>query len=84
MKYEFDKVFDVSATQEDVFNTVAKDRVIGALRDGMNCSILAYGQVFSIVHLSHIICLILSGLISVPSADWKWEDILNMRWRIVY
>lgn len=43
LKYEFDNVFPPTATQEDVFQTVAHDKVLNAL-DGINCTIFAYGQ----------------------------------------
>ncbi|KPI83706.1 putative kinesin [Leptomonas seymouri] len=42
-RYRFDRVFKPGATQEDVFNTVAKDCVASVL-DGLNSTIFAYGQ----------------------------------------
>lgn len=41
--YQFDRVFRPTATQEDVFNTVAKDCVASVL-DGLNSTVFAYGQ----------------------------------------
>ncbi|GET85794.1 kinesin, putative [Leishmania tarentolae] len=42
-EYRFDRVFKPGATQEDVFNTVAKGCVESVL-NGMNSTIFAYGQ----------------------------------------
>ena len=42
-QYHFDRVFKPTATQEDVFNTVAKDCVASVL-DGLNSTVFAYGQ----------------------------------------
>ncbi|KAG5511428.1 hypothetical protein JKF63_07391 [Porcisia hertigi] len=42
-QYRFSRVFKPSATQEDVFNTVAKGCVESVL-DGMNSTLFAYGQ----------------------------------------
>ncbi|CBZ23420.1 putative kinesin [Leishmania mexicana MHOM/GT/2001/U1103] len=42
-QYRFDRIFKPSATQEDVFATVAKGCVESAL-DGMNSTVFAYGQ----------------------------------------
>eukprot|EP00758_Cryptobia_borreli_P015417 Tbor_TRINITY_DN6022_c0_g2::TRINITY_DN6022_c0_g2_i7::g.10631::m.10631/K10397/KIF6_9; kinesin family member 6/9 len=41
--FQYDKVFGPRATQDDIFNSVAKDCVISAL-DGYNSTIFAYGQ----------------------------------------
>ncbi|CUE69671.1 kinesin, putative [Bodo saltans] len=41
--FNFDRVFEPKATQEDIFNMVAKDCVLSAL-DGFNSTIFAYGQ----------------------------------------
>lgn len=41
--FKFSRVIGPTATQEDVFNSVARDLVLGAL-DGVNCSVFAYGQ----------------------------------------
>jgi len=43
LKYEFDNVFDASATQEEVFQTIAREKVLDAL-EGVNCTVFAYGQ----------------------------------------
>ena len=43
LRYEFDHIFDVSSTQEEVFDTIAKDKIQGVL-DGFSCTIFAYGQ----------------------------------------
>lgn len=43
LKYEFDHIFNATATQEDVFQTIAKDKVLDAL-EGVNCTVFAYGQ----------------------------------------
>eukprot|EP00929_Paragymnodinium_shiwhaense_P067259 TRINITY_DN33870_c0_g1_i3.p1 TRINITY_DN33870_c0_g1~~TRINITY_DN33870_c0_g1_i3.p1 ORF type:complete len:1104 (+),score=294.25 TRINITY_DN33870_c0_g1_i3:87-3314(+) len=42
-KFDFNRTFGPDASQEDVFNAVARDLVLGAL-DGVNCTIFAYGQ----------------------------------------
>lgn len=42
-KFKFDGMFDMTATQDGVFDTVAKDAVDSAL-DGFNATIFAYGQ----------------------------------------
>ncbi|KPA80841.1 Kinesin putativekinesin [Leptomonas pyrrhocoris] len=42
-RYRFDRVFKPTATQEDVFNTVAKDCVASMLA-GLNSTVFAYGQ----------------------------------------
>lgn len=41
--YEFAEVFGPESSQQQVFDRVARDLVLGAL-DGINCSIFAYGQ----------------------------------------
>lgn len=41
--FNFDRVFEPKASQEDIFNMVAKDCVLSAL-DGFNSTIFAYGQ----------------------------------------
>ncbi len=43
LKFEFDRVFDVDATQDEVFAAIAQTKVHEAL-DGINCTIFAYGQ----------------------------------------
>jgi kinesin family member 6/9 len=43
LRYEFDRVFDSNCTQEEIFNTIAKDKILGVL-DGFSCTIFAYGQ----------------------------------------
>jgi kinesin family protein 6/9 len=43
LRFEFDRIFDVSSTQEQVFNLVARSKILDAL-DGINCTIFAYGQ----------------------------------------
>jgi len=43
LKFEFDKVFDQNTTQEEIFDNVAKDKIMEAI-DGINCTIFAYGQ----------------------------------------
>ncbi|PWU89774.1 putative kinesin [Trypanosoma cruzi] len=42
-RFTFRRAFEPSATQEEVFNVVAKDCVLAAL-DGYNSTIFAYGQ----------------------------------------
>lgn len=42
-QFRFDRVFEPKATQEDIFNMVAKDCALSAL-DGFNSTIFAYGQ----------------------------------------
>ena len=41
--FEFNHVFDVDATQEDVFEEVAATKVMQVLA-GVNCTVFAYGQ----------------------------------------
>lgn len=43
-EFFFNKVFDMEASQEEVFDQVAKDVILNAL-DGYNGTIFAYGQV---------------------------------------
>jgi kinesin family protein 6/9 len=43
LRYEFDQVFDEFVTNENIYDMVAKDKVLDAL-DGINCTIFAYGQ----------------------------------------
>jgi kinesin family protein 6/9 len=43
LRYEFDRIFDTSATQEQVFDAVAREKIQGVL-DGFSCTIFAYGQ----------------------------------------
>ena len=43
LRFEFDQIFGASTSQEEVFNTVAKEKVLDAL-EGLNCTIFAYGQ----------------------------------------
>lgn len=42
-RFRFDRVFEPKASQEDIFNMVAKDCALSAL-DGFNSTIFAYGQ----------------------------------------
>jgi kinesin family member 6/9 len=43
LKFEFDKVFDTQTTQDEVFQQIAKEKVLDVL-EGVNCTIFAYGQ----------------------------------------
>ena len=43
LEFQFDKVFNVNASQEEVFSSVAKSK-IDAVFDGVNSTIFAYGQ----------------------------------------
>ena len=43
LTFEFDKIFDESAPQEEVYATIAEKKVNEAL-DGINSTIFAYGQ----------------------------------------
>lgn len=43
LQFQFDQIFDVSATQNGVFTVVAKSK-IEAIFDGINSTIFAYGQ----------------------------------------
>lgn len=43
LRYEYDGVFDANRSNEDIFEEVAKDKVLDAM-DGMNSTIFAYGQ----------------------------------------
>jgi hypothetical protein len=42
LRYEFQRIFDVDASQATVFDAAAKDKVLGAF-DGVNSTIFAYG-----------------------------------------
>ena len=42
-KFKFDSMFGMDCTQDDVFDSVARDAVDAAL-DGYNSTIFAYGQ----------------------------------------
>jgi len=42
-KFKFNGMFDMDATQDDVFDAVAREAVDSAL-DGFNSTIFAYGQ----------------------------------------
>ena len=44
MKFEFDRVFDIDTNQEDIFDIIAKERILNAMFKGINTSIFAYGQ----------------------------------------
>jgi kinesin family protein 6/9 len=43
LTYEFDKVFETDATQEDIFECVVRSRLEDVMH-GINCTIFAYGQ----------------------------------------
>mmetsp|Transcript_9688 Transcript_9688/g.16176 ORF Transcript_9688/g.16176 Transcript_9688/m.16176 type:complete len:737 (-) Transcript_9688:169-2379(-) len=43
LRYEFDKIFDPTTTQQQVFDSVAREKIQGVL-DGFSCTIFAYGQ----------------------------------------
>ena len=43
MTFEFDRVFDEMASQEDLYSAIASKKVTEAI-DGMNSTIFAYGQ----------------------------------------
>lgn len=43
LRFEFNKVLDETASQEAVFDTVARSRIDGVL-EGINSTIFAYGQ----------------------------------------
>jgi hypothetical protein len=43
LRFEYDRIFPPQTTQDDVFQAVAKEKVIDAL-DGINCTVFAYGQ----------------------------------------
>ncbi len=43
LKFEFNKVMDERASQDAVFETVAKNKIDGVL-EGINSTIFAYGQ----------------------------------------
>lgn len=42
-RFEYDHIFPPQITQDEVFQIVAKEKVLDAL-DGINCTIFAYGQ----------------------------------------
>jgi hypothetical protein len=43
LRYEFDDVFGPETSQESVFGTIAKEKVLEAV-EGVNCTLFAYGQ----------------------------------------
>jgi kinesin family protein 6/9 len=43
IQFEYDHIFDSNVDQTEVFESIAKDKVLGAL-EGINCTIFAYGQ----------------------------------------
>jgi kinesin family protein 6/9 len=43
LRYEFDHVFDANATQEELYNMVAKEKILGVM-EGFSCTVFAYGQ----------------------------------------
>ena len=43
LEYEFDKVFDADASQSEVFESIAKEKILHVF-DGINSTIFAYGQ----------------------------------------
>jgi kinesin family member 6/9 len=43
LEYEFDKVFDADASQGDIFDSIAREKVLDTF-NGINCTIFAYGQ----------------------------------------
>lgn len=54
LRYEFDKVYDVDATQEFLFDEVARSKVIDAI-DGINSTVFAYGQTGACTQHTHTI-----------------------------
>lgn len=43
LRYEFDHVFDADATQEEIYETIAKEKIMSVL-EGFSCTVFAYGQ----------------------------------------
>ncbi len=43
LRFEFDRVFDETTTQEAIFEGAARTKILDAF-DGINCTIFAYGQ----------------------------------------
>ena len=43
LRFEFDRIFDAAASQETIFDEVAKDKIFEVFL-GINCTIFAYGQ----------------------------------------
>lgn len=43
LRFEFDQIFDVSSSQEYIFDAIAHDKIFDVL-DGVNSTIFAYGQ----------------------------------------
>lgn len=43
LKYEFDEVFDADCSQNDIFESIAKEKILDVF-DGINSTLLAYGQ----------------------------------------
>jgi kinesin family protein 18/19 len=60
MRYAFDRIFDETCTQEDVFTHTAKPLLDGVL-DGFNATVFAYGatgcgKTHTIRHVPSILC----------------------------
>jgi len=43
LSFEFDGIFDESTSQDDIFNAIARDKILNLL-NGENSTIFAYGQ----------------------------------------
>lgn len=43
MQFDYDKIFDINETQDDIFDIIAKNKISNAL-EGINSTIFAYGQ----------------------------------------
>jgi hypothetical protein len=57
LRFEFDRIFGASIKQEDIFNIVAKEKILDVL-EGLNCTIFAYGQTGSGL-VKFLLCLML-------------------------
>ena len=55
LRFAFDKVFDETASQVDVFEHTTKSVVDGVL-EGINCSVFAYGATGNPVLVSYTLC----------------------------
>lgn len=43
LKFEFDRVFNSETTQEELYDIVVKEKILGLI-DGFSCTVFAYGQ----------------------------------------
>ena len=52
--YRYDHTFDAHDSQEHVYKLSIKDMITSFLRDGYNCTCMAYGQVSTLINIEVI------------------------------